>query len=458
MQYNSVEERTEAIDNYDEDNGNPEELSDIQNAEIVEKPPEEVAETPTQSEETQETTEEKPTFLPSEEEEAKETPPEETQAETPAEPKTYTITDKDLPEGYKSVGDVLKAFGEQKSLIERQNEKIQKDVDRYGNLEGEIAKLKEARQAPQEQQESKQTTVNLEDAKKNVVNLATEYKSAMEVDQFSEKSAKLQLELQNANFAYSQNLETSLENHQKALQKEADQRKQLTENERALEKEYQEIAKFSDDHKEEYGLSKAPQEVEKVYVDWGKKVAAQFYGRPANNWDEVRMALMQLENGNPSLTNNCQLAGLQTTPDQDVANYQKISDLVAYRDGKKYNPDGSFMYSQRYNPETSKNEVVKFPSIKSALENKRVSEGYYRKKESDAYNKGVNEHRKALEQRDTNVLSNATDDSQAGDRTLTKVRQEIDDYNEDTGNWEDLAKLQLEEVALSKNAQGSIKY
>ncbi len=454
MQYNSEEEQQTAIDNFDEDSGNLEELQEIQNAEIVEKEPEEAAKTPAQSDEPQETTEEKPIFMPSEEEEAKGTPPE-TPVETPVEPKTYTITDKDLPEGYKNVGEVFKAFGEQKSLIERQNEKIQKDVDRYGNLESEIGKLKEASKEP-DQPDTPQPTVNLVDAKKKVVDTHNEYKAALEEDQFSEKATKLSLELQNANFAYSQNLETSLENHQKALQKEADQRKQLTENERALEREYQEISDFSNEYKDDYGLSKAPQEVEKVYVDWGKKVAAQFYGRPANNWDEVRMALMQLENGNPSLTNNCQLAGLQITPEQDVANYQKISDLVAERDGKKYNPDGSFVYSQRYNPETGKNEIAKFPSIKAALENKRVFEGYYREKETAAFDKGVTEHRKAIEQRDTNVLNNEAD-SQAGVRTLAQVAAEIDNFDEE-GNYDDLVKLQNELAELSKNALGSIQY
>lgn len=465
MNFASQVEKDTAIEQFDtSDPSKIGDLEEIMGSEIVEPSTEEAAETPAQSDDTQvetppeETPAETSDETPAESE--TQTPPEEVPPVT--EPKTFEITDKDLPPGYKTVGEVFKAFNEQKALIERQNNKIQTDVEKFSALSSDVQKLQEANNATQ-QPATTSTDINLEDEAKKVVAAAEKRDKAYGEDAYSDESLKAQREYENANFQYTQKVATSVAAQKDAFAKENEQIKLKNERDLAVDREYKEISDFALENKEEYGLEEAPKVVEAKYVDWAKKVAAQYYQKNTDNWNEINTALRDLELKSPRLIEACQTAGVSVEPpSQDIANYGKICNLIQYRDGVRAHIDGSQYMEQRYNPETRKNDIVRYPNLSSALENKRVREGYYRKKATDAFNNGVSEQRSVAGQRDTSVLSNESDAHAGSVRTLLQVQQDIENLptapGKDSENLKKLETLMAEEKQLLiKNAQGSVR-
>lgn len=455
--FESQEAKDAAIDSFDISTGDGTKLDEIMNAEVVEKA-DEAAETPASTEDTQQaeettvedttTTEEPQTG----ETKAQESTTEGTEADsTVPEPKTFTITEEDLG-NYKSPGELLKAMQEKQSLIERQGKKIQEMIDRQKQEPAQPVQ-QPATQTPKKPTE----TFDLDGQENKVTDAWNKYQQNLKNDQYSEETTNALNEFQQENFKYSQMVRKSQEAQAEVFKKKEELLKIKTEHEAAQEKEYREISEFANEYKDDFGLERSPKDINDEYVNWAKNVAAQYYGQYTDNWGDIKRALIQLENRNPQLVERCKVATIPTEPSKDVQNYQKICDLIDYRNGVRYLPDGTYTQATRYNPETRKTEVLQYPSLKEAFEIKRVAEGYYKQKEAEAFNKGVDESRKVAQTRDTSVLSNDSDQHATTTRTVQQIAAEIEAIDpSDPSAGEKLDALMLEnEKFLGKSAQGS---
>jgi hypothetical protein len=453
--FGSQTEKDAAIDGFgDITSENEAEFDDIFNAGIVEDQSE-AAETPAQTDETQteEATEVDSTTEDSQTEETgvDDSTTEDSGDQAATEPETFTITKEDLGK-YKSPGELFKAVQEKDSLIERQGKKIQESIDKINEVSQKVKTFEESKTGQQTKETSE---VDFDAEEKRIMELGEKYQKALKEDQYSEEASNAQWEFNNAQFQYQQKLAKALKEQKEAFNKKEQELKLKAETKVAEEREYGEIDAFAKKYKE-FELTTDPKIAEKEYYNYGESVAKVYYNRQPTNWNEIIIALEALEMGSPTLIQNCEVAGVSIKPpSKDIENYAKISDLINFRDGFRRNPDGSVFRLQRYDPETGKNIPDKFPSLEAALEYRRVREGYYKKKASEAYNKGVEEAHNVAGSRDTNVLSNDSDQRAGTERSVSVIAKEIDSLDmNDPKYLEKLDALMLEnEKNLS--AQGS---
>ena len=449
MVFATEEEKAEAIDRFDEKTGSIEDLQKIRDAEV--KPPEtEEASTEETTSETEEvSTEEKVAT----EEAAEEKPAtQETVEETPQEP--FTIKPEDLPEGMKTPGEVFKSFNEAQDLIKRQGEKIQKDQEQIADLlrqqteraDAAEAQLKATQAAAGEAGKSAAEAKEIPASKLSEIAALQKELSGID-DPFDEKAIEINrkliplmteeimrtTEIANNAISEAQTIKQSVDEYKNLRDTDLQNEKNRT----ALQKEYEDMDSFASEkeYKEEYGLSKSALEVDADYKAWRNKVALQYYGFvPDEMTEEGRQklgyAMYMLGQASPDLVQKCKIANIPTVANNDMENYLKICDLMDFRDGIKYDPlQKKRIQLTRYDPLSRKDVPDRYPSLKAALEHKRVESGYYKDKMLDANRKGAESMADAVKKRDTKELENTTESRAVTQMSVDSAIKTIDNFD-----------------------------
>lgn len=360
--------------------------------------------------------------------EAAKPPAEKTPEGADAGSETFTVNKKDLPEGYTSLGHVLKAFGEQKALIARQGTYIQelsqKPVERPALEQAALDRAGNAQQALEDAGKggasgaSQGTMADIAaitaDIKK-IETLQDELEKEAEKDPDAaytpeyQKKARALSRLQTANLTVLANLLGSARTEiQEAKKQAADavagsQRSQEEEQEReVLNNTYKEIDTIDIP---EYKLSKPVKDVNTDFIVWSNGVALALYGRPAANVAEKFAALDQLQLKNPEIINKCRLMGIATEPTEDIKKYLEICKYLDYRDGYRLNPiTKEYDRLFKYDSKTKQQVPLVLPSIKDAIQKKRLDEGFYEKKADNAFQQGAESVTQAAGRRDKGAI------------------------------------------------------
>lgn len=400
LMFATEEDRVKAIEGLDESPENLGKLDEIRNAPIgtaeslPDKPPEGQIETPTP-----EVTPDKP-------------------VET-----VFTITD---TKGYKNANELLKAFDEQKSLIERQTnfirEKLSQQVptvdpsvvQRAERAEKELEQLKRGSQKP-----TQETTVDIGTVQteiQRIQGLMDELDKLADSDpdvaytaDYQKKSRELQ-RLQTKNVVALTDLygraQQEIVEAKRVSSEFASSFTRSKETERqqsVVDAEYKSVDSIDDP---EYKLSKPSRDVEGDYVKWRGDVALAYYGRPAQNPNEAYQALAQLQLKNPELLQKCKIMGFRTEPTEDVAKYMAICELMDYRDGYRKDPvTGNLKRITRFDPVSNAEVPIILPDLKSALRQKRLDEGYYDKRADGSFQQGAESLAKAAGRRDQGAVT-----------------------------------------------------
>lgn len=396
LMFATEEDRVKAIEGLDESPDNLEKLEEIRNAKIGE------------------------TAIETKVEATESTPPE------PKPEATEVKTDSEDLKGYKTHGELLKAFDEQKSLIERQTQFIREKlsqqapqvdpsiVQRAERAERELEQLRKGTQQPTNGTKADIAVVKSEigriqalqdeldklaESDPDVAYTADYQKKARELQRSQTKNVMALTELYGQ--AQQEIVETkrmSSEFAQSITKSKEEQRQQ-----EIVGSEYKAMDEIEDP---EYKLSKPSKEVEAEYVKWANDVAMARYGRPAQNKGERFAALEQLQLKNPELLQKCQMMGISPEPSQDVARYVSMCDLMDYRDGIRRDPvTGQKRQITRIDPFSGKEVPILLPDLKSALKQKRLEEGYYDKKADGSFQQGAESLAKAAGRRDQGAIT-----------------------------------------------------
>ena len=478
--FTSEQEKFDAINALDESPENVDKIQEYRNAEIKEKTEEAEPEEgkTTEVEPTDDTTASQETT----EEVEPDKKPEETTTTQDAE--TFQLTKEDLPEGFKNAKEVLKSFSEKQKLIERQGTKIQETLASQDQLieaakqkaiEDYEAKLRESTQKPEGASDTQKT---IPDSGKRITEIKTEM--AKIDDPYDEKIHKLQTELNDLNYREMERLnQLVVENSQKVTNvgqnfeqwQESQRQTQLQkQNEASVNKDFTEVSDFAskEEYKKDFGMSKSSQEVDAEYGKWGNDVHLQYFGRPVErdaqgkvtNQGRINMqnALAQLQLSNPDLIEKCKVANISTEPTADMESYLQICEILTYRDGWRKDPEGNYTKRvMKFDPGLQKEIPAVFPSLQAAFENMRVQDGYYKRKEIAAYDKGAKGFREASQKRDSNELENDTVGHGEAELTLTQLMENLKNIPEDN-TPENQAKLkEYKEKVAELIKQGNLK-
>lgn len=351
---------------------------------------------------------------------------------TPPEPKTdvtkdqpQSVDSEDL-KGFKTRGELLKAFDEQKSLIERQTQFIreklsqqapqvdQSIVQRAERAERELEQLKRGTQQPTHGTKADIAVVQSEIQR--IQTLQDELDKQAEGDPDVAYTADYQKKVRELQRLQTKNVMALTELYGQARQEIIEAKKVSSEFAQSItrskeEQRQQEIVggeyKAMDGLDDpEYKLSKPSKAVEAEYVKWANDVALARYGRPAQNKDERFAALEQLQLKNPELLQKCQMMGISPESSQDVARYVSMCDLMDYRDGIRRDPvTGQKRQITRIDPFSGKEVPILLPDLKSALKQKRLEEGYYDKRADGSFQQGAESLAKAAGRRDQGAVT-----------------------------------------------------
>jgi hypothetical protein len=451
--------RVKAIEELGDKPENLDKLKEVMEAPIG--PPEPVVEVP--KEIPKETPKEIPKEIP------KETPKDALKAtEPPVEPKTFTLTDKDLPSGFDSPGKVFKSYGEAQDLVKRQGEKIKELLSNQNRPTGEQSALERAEKAekelerlrggkPKQETSADITAVNADiqriDALQAELEKLAEDPDAAYTADYQKKARELS-KLQTKNFNVLTGLLT------KAQQEIAETRKNTTEFSEfvqgqqqsleqqrrvtALQETYKEVDGLAETG-DEFKLSKPSKEVEQAYVGWRDDVSLAYYSRPAKNTEEKFAALDQLKLKNPDLISKLRVMGVSEEPTDDIKKFINICEMIDYREGYRTDPHtGKVERLFKTDIATGKQVPLVLPSLKAAIQQKRIEDGYYDKQVDGAFQKGAQSVAEAAQRRDKGAVElNAhedigqTQDSQAwAQRILENADSEKAKYEYDHGKPE----------------------
>lgn len=431
LQFKSEQEKDEAIIALGENPGDDyeEKLSEIEGAEIV-----------VQGENTDgDNTSTDSTKEKSVEKSADETPVANNNVPEEVEDEVYTVKRSELPEGYKSLGHVLKAFSEKDTLIGRQSEKIRELVERPASpqvmkrVETAEANLERSSAESGGQQPSAKISADIAAIKTEISRigkLQAELEEMANKDEdvaftaeYRRKERELQA-LQTKNIialtdvyekAQSDIIEARSVQQKYIDAKDAEERSARVASSR--ESTYREVDNIKDP---EYKMSKPVKVVEEEYLDWRRKLATAYYNRPPKSEDEIFFALKQAELKNPQLAVSCQTMGIGITPSSDVKRYLDVCDILSYKNGKRINAATGEEYTvTRYNSQTGEHEPCVIGSLDEAVEKYRGETGYYKQEAENRYQKGAEAAAKARMRRDSGAVELGADDNQGGN-TITK--------------------------------------
>jgi len=191
----------------------------------------------------------------------------------------------------------------------------------------------------------------------------------------------------------------------------------------------------------EYKLPKKSVELESEYIRWRSDVAAAYYGGAVNEPDLNKRnaleeaALHQLEVKNPDLVKKCQLNGIPAEPTHGVRSYLALLDNLAYRDGWRPDPanPGNFIRLTRYDSATGQEVPVIMPDLVTAIKQKRLEDGEYKRQVADAYQRGAQSFAAAQAKRDPAVaeLNSPSTIGSSGNATQEWATQYLVDVDEE---------------------------
>jgi hypothetical protein len=348
----------------------------------------------------------------------------------PPEPQAtkWEITKEELPEGYKSPKDVLKAFGELRSTFERQTKFIKEKLGetppsspsenealrRAEAAEQELAKLRGTAPAATPAQTSAdigavQTEIQrIEALQAELEKQADEDPDSAFTAEFQKKSRELsRLQTKNLNALtalYNQARQEIVETKSTTSEMVAS-RKQQEESEavkNVLNSRYKEMTELDIP---ELKLSKSAKDVENEYVQWREDVSLAYYGRPAKTREEKMTALQQLQLKNPELLSKCQIFGVKPEATPDVQRYIQQCEMIDYQEGWRKDPaTGEWTQLLKMDPKTGKQVPYTYPTLKAAIQAKRLEEGYYEKQRDGAFQKGAQSLAQAALRRDQGAV------------------------------------------------------
>ena len=360
--------------------------------------------------------------------------------ETPAAgaDETFAVKKSDLlAKGFDTVGKFMKTWDESQELIKRQQKFIQDKLtnspqdqaarevlERAEKAERELAELK--KKSPAAPATVTQGQISTSQSKlAEIQKLKDELGSS---DTFDEKTAEKRKQLDNLwfeeltrlNGLVSQQVQETQSIRDIAVKstqevetykKNQETQRLNDESQKALVKELESIDKFCNNPTyAEFKMSKPSIQVEGDYLMWGKNVASLYYGQDVDvNSREGRVAMKtaldMLGKSAPDITEKCRVAGVPITPGDDIRKYLDICDLLDYRDGLRANPvTGKKETVQRYHPPSRSYIPDAFPTIESAYENRKITDGFYAQKIADQYRKGGADALAAVSKRDSGIV------------------------------------------------------
>jgi hypothetical protein len=368
----------------------------------------------------------------------KETPK---QPETPVVPKTFTLTDKDLPQGFDSPGKVFKSYSEAQDLVTRQAEKIKELLGKQDRPAVEQTALERAEKAEKELAQLKggkpkqETSVDIAATNAEIQRIDTLQDELEELakDPDAAYTADYQKKARELSKLQTKNLNVLTGLLTKAQQEIMETRKNTTEFGEFIQGQKQTIeqekrtAKLETAYKEvdsigaieaDFKLTKSSKEVEQDYVNWRDGVALAVYGRPAKTRAEKNAALDQLKVKTPELISKLRIMGISEEPTEDIKRFITVCEVLDYQDAHNIG------------------------TLKDAIKHKRLEDGYYDKQFDGSFQKGAQSVAEAAQRRDKGAVElNAhedvgqTQDSQAwAQRILENADSEAAKKEYDHGN------------------------
>jgi hypothetical protein len=338
----------------------------------------------------------------------------------------FTVSKKDLPEGYDSIGKVFKSLKESQELIARQQgfireklgestahtPQVTEAIARAEKAEAELAALKGSA-TPQQGTTVDIATVQAEIAR--IEQMQTELDTQADKDPDIAFTGEYQKKVRELSRMQTKNLNllTTLYNKAQTEIREtrsvADgyvQSSKQNEEEKAGKKARQSLYdEITSVDVPELKLSKKAEEVEGEYVKWRADIALAYFGRPAQTTAELFTALGQLQLKNPDLLAKCQIAGIKADPTDDVRRYISLCEMLDYQLGYRKDPvTGQTMRLMKQDPVTGQQIPLVLPSLKAAIQQKRLEEGHYEKQRDGAFQQGAQSVAEAAARRDQGAV------------------------------------------------------
>lgn len=412
MKFKSEEERVKAIEDLGDDPGKLDQLEEIRKAEIgtEEAPAQHGADTAPQG------------AIPAEK-------------QVPVEGAEKVLPDAGQPNptqewaGHKSKDDLVKAHKELESTLDRQGKKIrelmeqmsqqsQADPSLVSRLEKAERELAEAKkQSPTQVPQG--TVKDIKGVRQDLAAVAqrldqldakaeADPEFALTPEYAKEHRALLRQQTQKISDLADlyERASTEIDGNKKFINEFTENQRKSSEREKVdsyVSSIHEQMDKLGED---EYKMSKPTKEVEGDYLKWRKDVAFAYYGRPAKSDSEEFAALDQLQLKNPDLIQKCQTMRVKTEPGDDIQRYIKLAELLDYMDGFVRDPvTGKFNRMTRYDGVTGQNVPIVHRDLKSALQAKRLEEGYYQQKSEGAYQRGAQDVANAAMRRDQGAVT-----------------------------------------------------
>jgi len=401
-------------------------------------------------------------------------------AAKPVELKSFTITDKDLPEGFDTPGKVFKSFVEAQELIKRQTNFIKENLNKPAATEAESAAQERARKAEEELARIKSTapagqpqggtsadisTVQAEIQRIEAMQDELDKQAEEDPDvAFTGEYQKRQRELsrmqtKNLNVLttlYS-NAKTEIQQTRNVADGIVNQNKQSKEDEAAATARKSLYNEMTALDIPELKLSKKSEDVEADYLQWRRDVSLAYYGRPAANVEEEFKAIEQLQIKNPDTIQKCALIGVKADPSEDVKRYMQNCEYLDYQMGWRKDPaSGKVFRLTKFDPSTNQTVPLILPSLKAAIQQKRVEEGFYAKQVDGAFQQGAQSVAAAAQRRDMGAveLNERGDQGQTPAsaewalRTMQDIDPEVAEMERRRGNPAKLNELNKARIAL----------
>lgn len=340
----------------------------------------------------------------------------------------WQLSQKDLPDGYKTPQEALKAFRELRETFERQTNFIKTKLGeqqpvtaqesaalkRAEAAEAELAKLRGTAPAQSTAQTSADIgVVQTEIQKVNALQAELDQKVEADPDyQFTSEYMSKSRELSRY---LTQNLNSLTSLYSKA-QSEIIEAKTAASNIVASKKQQDEteainaarnsrLKEMTELDIPELKLSRSASDVEQEYIQWRDDVSLAYYGRPARSIEEKFAALQQLQIKNPELLSKLQVFGVKAQPSADVDRYVQQCEMINYQEGWRKDPaTGKWTQLLRSDPESGKQVPLRYPTLKAAIQAKRLEEGFYEKQRDGAFQHGAQTVTQAAQRRDMGAV------------------------------------------------------
>ena len=396
-----------------------------------------------------------------------------------SEPKSFTITDKDLPEGFDTPGKVFKSYVEAQELIKRQTNFIKENLNKPAATEAETAATERARKAEEELARIKNATPGQPQSttSADISEVQTEIQRIEAMQDELEKQAeedpdiaftgdyqkkiralsRMQTNRLNALTTLYSNAKAEIQQARSVADDIVSKNKKSQEEEAATTARkalYDEMTALDIP---ELKLSKKSEDVEADYLQWRRDVSLAYYGRPAASVEEEFKAIEQLQIKNPDTIQKCALIGVKSEPSQDVKRYMQNCEYLDYQMGWRKDPaTGKTFRLTKFDPATNKTVPLILPNLKTAIQQKRIEEGFYQKQVDGAFQQGAQSVAAAAQRRDMGAveLNERGDQGQTPAsaewalRTIQDIDSETAELERRRGNPTKLNELNRARIAL----------